>query len=64
MLNSTSKTALSFLLCLCLLFNKIKDKGIPGSAWKQAGRGRGQGCRGEKCVFTCELMNKKKKKVL
>jgi hypothetical protein len=23
----------SFLVCLCLLFNKIRDKGKTGSAW-------------------------------
>jgi hypothetical protein len=41
---STSKNALSFLLCLCLLFNKIGDKGRTGSAWKQGGMvGRGSG---------------------
>jgi hypothetical protein len=28
-----------FLLCLCLLFNTIRDKGRTGSAWKwEAGR--------------------------
>jgi hypothetical protein len=26
---------LSFFLCLCLLFNKIRDKGRTGSAWKR-----------------------------
>jgi hypothetical protein len=26
MLNPTSKNALSFLLCICLFFNKISDK--------------------------------------
>jgi hypothetical protein len=46
-LNSTSKNALSSLLCLCLLFNKIRDKGrtvLPGS---EVGRMREEG-RGEK----------------
>jgi hypothetical protein len=32
---STSKNTMSFLLCLCLLFNKIGEKGRTGSAWKQ-----------------------------
>jgi hypothetical protein len=36
-LNSTSKKPLSFLLCLCLLFKKIRDKGRTGSAWKPEG---------------------------
>jgi hypothetical protein len=29
-----SKNALSFLLCLCLFFDKIKGKGRRGSTWK------------------------------
>jgi hypothetical protein len=32
--SSTSKNTLFSLLCLCLLFNKIRDKGRTGSAWK------------------------------
>jgi hypothetical protein len=44
-LNSSSKNGLSFLFCLCLLFNKIRDKGRTDSAKK--GRrvvGYGGGC--------------------
>jgi hypothetical protein len=29
--------------CLCLLFNKIGEKGRTGSAWKQGARGAGEG---------------------
>jgi hypothetical protein len=49
-LNSTSKNALSFLLCLCLLFNKIRVKDRTDSAWKRGGLGgeMGVGSRGEK----------------
>jgi hypothetical protein len=72
--NSTSKTTLSSLLCLCLFFNKIKDKGRTGSAWKQweeRGDGEGGGGRGwereaegrddSNNVCTCEQMNNNKK---
>jgi hypothetical protein len=50
--NSTSKNALSSLLCLCLLFNKIRDKGRTGSAWKQDGGGRGRNDSNN--IHTCE----------
>jgi hypothetical protein len=40
---STSKNALSFLLCLCFLFNKIRHKGITGSSWKWGRDGGGEG---------------------
>jgi hypothetical protein len=33
---------LSSLLCLCLLFNKIRNKGRTGSAWKRGGDGAGE----------------------
>jgi hypothetical protein len=36
-LNSTSKNALTSLLCLCLFFNKIRDKGKTGSDWRWEG---------------------------
>jgi hypothetical protein len=29
-----------FLYCLCLLFNKIRDKGRIGSSWKRGAVGR------------------------
>jgi hypothetical protein len=38
-LNSTSKNALSSLLCLGLFFNKISDKGRTGPAWNCGGEG-------------------------
>jgi hypothetical protein len=41
---------LSFLLCLCLFFNKITEKGRTGPAWKgrgERGEGWGRGHRGE-----------------
>jgi hypothetical protein len=47
-LNSTSKNALSFLLCLCLLFNKLEIRAkqvLPGSegGWRGERGGREQG---------------------
>jgi hypothetical protein len=45
---STRKNALSFLSLLCLLFNKIQEKGKIGSAWKWGGVGREGGGREEK----------------
>jgi hypothetical protein len=50
MLISTSKNALSFLLCLCLPFNKIAEKGRTVSLEAKEGRGKkkGAGGRGEK----------------
>jgi hypothetical protein len=53
--------------CLCLLFNKIREKGRTGSAWKQGGVGRGKGWgAGERnapnSVCTYEYMIRKKKK--
>jgi hypothetical protein len=33
--------------CLCLLFNKIGEKGKTGSAWKGVGRRRGWGAERE-----------------
>jgi hypothetical protein len=59
-LNSTSKNALSSLLSLCLFFNKVRDKGRTGSAWKGGGEGgigwgRGAGERYDpNNVCTCE----------
>jgi hypothetical protein len=52
---------MSFLLCLCVLFNKIRDKGRTGSAWKQGGWG--EGGRGENDpnnACRCEYTIKKK----
>jgi hypothetical protein len=34
---------MSFLLSLCLLFNKIGEEGRTGSAWKQGGLGEKEG---------------------
>jgi hypothetical protein len=59
---------LSSLLCLCLLFNNIRDKGTTGSAWKQGGEkgrgwGRGAGKRNEPMyphVNKCIIIIKKK----
>jgi hypothetical protein len=50
--------------CLCLLFNKIREEGRTGSAWKlgSGGGGGGQGARGinaPNSVCTYKLMNKK-----
>jgi hypothetical protein len=42
-LNPTSKNAFSFLLCLCLLFNKVRDKDrqvLPESEWEWWGEGQ------------------------
>jgi hypothetical protein len=54
---STSKNALSFLLLLCLLFNKIRAKGRTGSAWKGGGwemEGTGRkGRHGPNNICTC-----------
>jgi hypothetical protein len=54
--------------CLCFLFNKIRDKGRAGSAWKGVdegewvrGRGKEQGegrRNGSNSVCTCDKMNK------
>jgi hypothetical protein len=39
-LNATSKNVLSFLLCLCIFFNKIRAEwDLPETKW---GEGRGQ----------------------
>jgi hypothetical protein len=46
-LNSTSKNALSSLLCFSFFFNKISDKGRTGPAWNWAGVGGGKGQGGE-----------------
>jgi hypothetical protein len=37
---SLTKNALPSYYCLCLLFNKIGEKGRTGSAWKQVWWGR------------------------
>jgi hypothetical protein len=53
--------------CLCLLFNKIGEKGKTGSAWKQGGvEGRGRWLRAggrndPNNICTYEYMNKEKK---
>jgi hypothetical protein len=62
-LNSTSKNALSFLLCLCLFFNKIGEKGRTGSPWKgggwgSKGGGRVGGKEGEMAPTMYAYMNK------
>jgi hypothetical protein len=49
-LNSTSKNALSLLLCICPFFNKISDKGrtdLPETAEVMGGK-VGEGSRVEK----------------
>jgi hypothetical protein len=47
----TSKNTLSYSLCLCLLFNEIRDEGRTVSAWK-LGR---QGARNDpNNIGTCE----------
>jgi hypothetical protein len=55
-LNSTSKNALSSLLCLCLFFNKISDKGRTGPAWNwvgvESGRKGGEGGQGGEMTQT------------
>jgi hypothetical protein len=54
--------------CLCLLFNKIGEKGRTGSAWKRGGwkgeeGGREGGVRNDpNNVCTYEYMNKEKKR--
>jgi hypothetical protein len=53
---------------LCLLLNKIRDKGRTGSAWKrgeweereETGVG---GRNGPNNLCTCELMNKKRRNI-
>jgi hypothetical protein len=56
------KNALSSLLCLCLLFIKIRDKGRTSSAWKQGGKGERARERDDpNNVCICELMNNKRK---
>jgi hypothetical protein len=51
---------------LCFLFNKIREKGRTGSAWKQGGwgekEGMGWGEGGEMAQTMYADMNKKKKK--
>jgi hypothetical protein len=50
--------------CLCLLFNKIGEKGRTGCAWKQGRWGEREGMRGRNDpnnVCTYEYMNKEKK---
>jgi hypothetical protein len=44
---STNKNATSFLLLLCLLFNKIGEKGRTGSACKDGGWGGEEGGKGQ-----------------
>jgi hypothetical protein len=57
-LNSTSKNALSSSLCLCLLFNKISDKGkqdLPGTEGVRGREGGGAGWRNDpNNVCRCE----------
>jgi hypothetical protein len=50
--------------CLFLLFNKIRDKGRTGSAWKRGGEGRGSGWGygGEMTQTMCAHRNKEKSK--
>jgi hypothetical protein len=53
---------------LCLLFNKIGDKGRTGSVWKQRGGGKGrvwgaEGRNDPNNVCTYEYMNKEKKDI-
>jgi hypothetical protein len=49
--------------CLCLLFNKIGEKGRTGSAWKRGGWGA-RGRNDKNNVRTYEYMNKEKKIIL
>jgi hypothetical protein len=56
---------MSFLLCLCLLFNKIgeKEQVLPGSEGEGEKEGAGAGVRNDpNNVCTCEYMNKEKEK--
>jgi hypothetical protein len=45
-LNLAKTLCLSYY-CLCLLFNKIRDKGRTGSAWKQGAWGKRDGAGGK-----------------
>jgi hypothetical protein len=54
-LSSTSKNALSFLLCLCLFFNKISHKGRTGRTCLELRWGGEGGWRNDpNNVCTCE----------
>jgi hypothetical protein len=67
-LSQLEKTLSLYYYCLCLLFNKIGEKGRTGSAWKRGGGGKrvGAGGEGRNCtnnICTYEYMNKEKKQV-
>jgi hypothetical protein len=52
---------MSFLLCLCLIFNKFGEKGRKGFAWKPVGwgeEGEGGGHGGEMAHTMYAYMNK------
>jgi hypothetical protein len=53
-----AKTLCLSYYCLCLLFNKIGEKGRTVSAWKQGGSGE----NGPNNICTYEYMNKEKNK--
>jgi hypothetical protein len=56
---STSRNALFSYYCLYFLFNKIREKGRTGSAWKRGavdGRGRAVRVKGEKWSKQCMHM--------
>jgi hypothetical protein len=46
--------------CLCLLFDKIGDKGRTGSAWKQGGCGERKGVRNGPNNVCTHLINRNK----
>jgi hypothetical protein len=56
---------LSSLLCLCLFFNKIRDKGRTGPAWngvEEGRKGRGEGQGGDMTQTMYAHLNKLTKK--
>jgi hypothetical protein len=64
-LSQLAKTLCLSYYCLCLLFNKIGEKGRTGSAWEQGGCGEREGARGRgrndpNNVCAYEYMNKEK----
>jgi hypothetical protein len=60
-LNSTSKNTLSFLLCICLFFNKISDRAVQDLAETEGGKeenGEVGGHGGEITQTMCAHVNK------